>query len=352
MPRSRITALAKLLFLIGLPICLLLALFGAGVHVGLGNRASILAFEKDWLGMDVEVPAATPWLAPMVGLVKKGASALPVGKAPETTPPGPEKTPEETPDAPEKTPETPPVAPEKTPETPPVAPETPPETPPPSLLEAPPRPAMPLTAALPERLAPDLEAIQRRPATVPVKVLVDAAWASQAADPFAYVQQTLAWASQVYESQIGLRLELRSIALWDDAPPGSAGKLAALCARPDDGAAILLGLVGDPIAGDVPLHGSRCALVPRSARSRQAPHLRPLLFAVGRLLGAAMIDDPGSDAYRRGSWMADVLADDAQPLWIDPTSREAMLRGKDAAVWAGAPLPSVDEDDVPAEEGE
>ena len=52
---------------------------------------------------------------------------------------------------------------------------------------------------------------------------------------------------------------------------------------------------------------------------------------------------------RRGSWMADVLADDAQPLWIDPASREAILRGKQAKPWLGG---AAADDDATEEEGE
>ncbi|MCA9658146.1 MAG: hypothetical protein KC486_07370, partial [Myxococcales bacterium] len=207
-----------------------------------------------------------------------------------------------------------------------------------SLLDPPLRPAMPLTVVLPEALPADLEAIRREPAAVKVKVFVDEAWAEKAADPFAYAQQTVAWASQIYESQIGLRFELQSIARWEDAPSGLAAKLAALCGQPSDGAEMILGFASEAVSGaDEALADGRCAIVPQSSRSRQAPHLRSLLFVVGRLLGAEAIGDPGSEAWRRGSWMGDVLADDAQPLWIDEDSRAAMLRGKRAAPWTGAP---------------
>ena len=47
-----------------------------------------------------------------------------------------------------------------------------------------------------------------------------------------------------------------------------------------------------------------------------------------------------------------VLADDAQPLWIDATSRSAMIRGKLAAPWSagGGADRSTAADDTPAVE--
>ncbi|MBL8971981.1 MAG: hypothetical protein JNK56_15440, partial [Myxococcales bacterium] len=68
MASSRIKSLTKLTLLLGAPIALLLALFGTGVHCGHANRAAILGFERDWLGMDVTVPepVATPTPTPVV----------------------------------------------------------------------------------------------------------------------------------------------------------------------------------------------------------------------------------------------------------------------------------------------
>ncbi|HRI09792.1 MAG TPA: hypothetical protein PKW35_18345, partial [Nannocystaceae bacterium] len=63
MPRLRFKALARLVLLLGLPVAFVVGLFGAGVYVGVDNRPAILAFEREWLGMEVEVPSpvAGPW---------------------------------------------------------------------------------------------------------------------------------------------------------------------------------------------------------------------------------------------------------------------------------------------------
>ncbi|HFE45613.1 MAG TPA: hypothetical protein ENJ18_08970 [Nannocystis exedens] len=346
MSRARIKAFAKLFLLLGLPVGLLLGLFAAGIYYGHTHRPAILSFEKDWLGMDVVVPPPDlsdkpdkkpGWIGVRVRAIstlslgaKAVASTAPDGstepsRSPPTTPPPVEKV---TPPAAETEKITPPVGVE-----PKLAP---------TLLDPPLRPAMPMTLTLPERLPLELQTIAREPVTVKVKVWVDGTWAAKAADPFAYVNQTVDWASQVYDAQVGLRLQLQSISLWDNAPPGQNPKLREICGEDKnrDGADLVLVFAGDAFSEKEAIAGS-CAIVPQSPRSRQAPHLRSLLFIIGRLLGAPAIGDPGSTAWRRGSWMADVLADDSQPLWIDAISRAAMLRGKQRGPWSTG-------DDAPA----
>ena len=361
MSRARIKALAKLFLLLGLPVGLLAGLFGGGIYVGATHRATILGIEKDWLGMDVEVPVLPStvaegagdkgWLGLQIAAAKEGRRDIKATPgtaepgAPDPASPDPASPDPVSPDPASPDPETPgtdvkPAAPGATPPPPTTTPPTtaPPTTPtgtelPASLLDPPLRPAMPMTVTLPERLTPALQSVAREIATVKVKVLVDSGWAEKAADPFGYVNQTVEWASSVYETQVGLRLQLQSIALWDGAPTGLAPKLGALCDRPREGAQILLAFAGEAFTGDDSFADPSCAVIPQSPRSRQAPHLRSLLFVIGRLLGAERIADPGSEAWRRGSWMGDALADDSVPLWIDAESREAMLRGKQAAPW-------------------
>ncbi|MEZ4381149.1 MAG: hypothetical protein R3A79_07360 [Nannocystaceae bacterium] len=338
MSSSRTKAFAKLFFLLGLPILLLVGLFAGGVYVGAVNRGAILSFEKRWLGMDVVVPVDTAkegagaWIDALAAKVREEAGAAkPTAMKPTPTEPTP--TPTETKPTETKPTETRPTETRPTETTPTETKPTPPAR---SLLDPPVRPAMPLTLVLPEPLPGELEAIKRDLATVKVKVFVDPAWAEKAADPFAYVQQTVAWASQIYETQIGLRLELQSIARWEDAPRGLPAKLGGLCDLPRDGADLLLGFASEMAGAEEAIADARCAIVPQSPRSHQAPHLRSMLYVVGRLLGAERISDPGSEAWRSNSWMGDVLADDAQSLWIDAASREAMLRGKQSAPWRAA----------------
>ncbi len=325
MPRLRFKALARLVLLLGLPVAFVVGLFGAGVYVGVDNRPAILAFEREWLGMEVEVPppVAGPWFGERLAAARVAATKP---TAPEPKPPTPETTPK--PPTPETTPEPKPSTPETTPE--PKPPEPKPPTPEgPSLATAPARPAMPLTLALPEPLDGELQGLFRAPREVAVKVYVDPALALSVADPIAYAQRTIEWASQVLDSQVRVELRVDAVALWRGRPTGQGAALEDLCRRPDEGAEVRIGLVAESFADpEVVSEDASCVIVGKSPRSRQAPHLRTLLFALGRRFGAAPITDNGSEAFRRGSWMADVLADDSQPLWLDPASRAAVLRGK------------------------
>lgn len=341
MSTSRVKALAKLFLLLGLPVTLLAGLFGGGVYLGHSHRVGILRFEKEWLGMDVEVPSAGPWIDDLVAKSRDPKALKAAAEAPKT-PQTPTETPETAPEVkPEETPK--PSAPET-----PVGTTTPPETAPPSLLDPPLRPAMPLTLVLPEPIDGELQASRRAPLTLRIKALVDP---GVAPDAFAYVQRILEWTAQILDPQLGVDLELTAIARWDGDP-------TTLCARPLEGADVILGISRRAFTDEDPRLTPSCAVVGVNARSRQAPHLRPLLFAFGRLVGATAIGDPGSEAWRKGSWMADVLADDAQPLYIDPESRKAMILGKAERPWARAPagggdpaeVEIDDEDATPEEE--
>jgi hypothetical protein len=100
MASSRLRSLTKLTLLLGVPIALLLGLFGGGVYCGHANREAILGFERDWLGMDVALPATT----------EPAKSEPPRTEPVNIEPPKPEPKPE-----PVTTPEPPKPAPEPTP---------------------------------------------------------------------------------------------------------------------------------------------------------------------------------------------------------------------------------------------
>ena len=55
---KRVKAVGKLVLLFGTPLLVVLGLFGYGVYVGDLYRHGITSFEKEWLGLDVEVAPA------------------------------------------------------------------------------------------------------------------------------------------------------------------------------------------------------------------------------------------------------------------------------------------------------
>ncbi|MBK8263408.1 MAG: hypothetical protein IPK80_18940 [Nannocystis sp.] len=317
MPRLRFKALAKLLLILGLPIALLLALFGAGVLFGLQHRPAILTFERDWLGMEVEVPPPTPWIAPRIAALR---AALAAGPPPPTSP-VPKATPPAAP--PPATPPLPEAAPPVPEATPPVPEATPPRS-----------DRAPISLAAADPLSEDLRPLHLQPRRLTVKVFLDPRLADTRPDPFSYAQSTVRWADEPLSAQLGLRLELHGVIRWTE--PGEGGladPLAQLCASPSEGADLRVAFLSDAFTETRELTGDGCLLVLRNSRSAAAPHLRSLLFAVGRYLGAAAILDPTSEAWRSGSWMADVLADDARPLTLDPASRRDLLKRKESPTW-------------------
>ena len=317
MASSRLRSLTKLTLLLGLPTALLLGLFGGGVHCGVANRDAVLGFERDWLGMDVALPAKTE----------------PVKTEPTTEPVKPEPTPE--PGKPEPTPE--PVKQVPTPE--PVKPT--PELP--SLVDTTPKPMaaalttvtdpVPLTLAPTLPLPDDLHGRMAEPVRIRVKVLVDPEIVDRRPDWIAYVQRHVVWASEVLEKQIGVRLELRGVVVWSTPEASSAFlQLADIQRRARDGSDLLLGFTSHGFtdaapAGATPEFNAGFALVQVNPASR-APHLRGILRAVGESLGAAAVTDPTSEAWRTGSFMADVRAADSEPIALDADSRRRMLEHK------------------------
>ena len=324
MASSRLKSLSKLALLLGVPVALLFALFSGGVYYGVAKRDAILRFEHDWLGMDVVVP--TPKVEP----------------PPVTT----------SPEAPKLDPVDPvaPVAPVTpvTPVTPVVMPVTPtpvvaPVTTPAALVAV--TEPLPLTLGAPLPLADDLRARLAEPVRVRVKVLVDPELVDRRPDWIAYVQRHIAWASQVLEAQVGVRLELRGVVVW----PGTAGASAEaqredLRARSRDGADLLLGLSNHRFASapfvTPPGDANAAQAIVWANPSSRAPHLRGLLFAVGQSLGAVAVADPSS-------FMGDVLAADSAPLSLDADSRRRMLERKSLPFQAGPePRPSLDQGEL------
>lgn len=314
MASSRIKSLTKLALLLGAPVALLLALFGTGVHCGHTNRAAILGFERDWLGMDVTVPEPTPVPTP----------------TPTPTPVTPTPTPVTTP--------TPVVTPTPVTTPTPIATPTPVVTPTPvtpvePIALASVRDPIPLTVTPPAPLPADLQARLAEPVRVRVTVLVDPELVDRRPDWIAYTQRHIAWASQILEAQVGVHLDLRGVMVWPDPPrTGLTALVTAVQQRPRDGADLVLGFsersfAGAPMLTAAADHNLGHALVQANPGSR-APHLRGLLHAVGQSLGAFAIRDAASEPWRGGSFMADVLAPDTQAITLDDASRTRLLERK------------------------
>ena len=306
MTSSRLKSLSKLALLLGVPVALLLGLFGAGVHCGYQHRGGILAFERDWLGMDVEVPPVAP------GRPEPGAS--PVSPTPPvTTPPV----------------MTPPVT---TPE--PLAPVSPAAV---GVVTEP----SPLAIAEATPLPADLQASLAQPVRVRVKVLVDTELVERRPDWIAYAQRHVAWASQALERQVGVHLELRGVVVWPG-PSGSdtAALLADLQNRERDGADLLIGLSSRSFAGGpapaVAEDANLGFVVAEANPGSRAPHLRGMLHAIGAALGARPVIGPGT-------FMGDVLINDRSPIDLDADSRRRILERK------GLPFQGLP-DAAPAEE--
>lgn len=336
MTASRLKSLTKLALLLGLPVALLLGLFGGGVYCGHSNRAAILGFERDWLGMNVEVPGEPGKPAPE----KPTSEPAPPTRAepPKTEPPKIE--PPKIDQAPAPKVEPPPVEPTKV-EPPPVEPAKVEPTSVPAALVAVTDP-VPLTLASPLPLPDDLHGRLAEPVRVRVKVLVDPELVDRRPDWIAYVQRHVAWASQILEPQLGVRLELRGVVVWSS-PTGrdAAAMLTDLQRRSRDGADLLLGLSSRSFAGAPTLaaadeFNAGHALVQANPASR-APHLRGMLHALGQALGATAVADPAS-------FMGDVLAPDSQPLGLDADSRRRLLERKSLPFQVGVETPPTLED--------
>jgi hypothetical protein len=303
MNRARLLAIGKLLLLLGIPTGLVLSLFGAGVHCGVTHRATITGFERDVLGLDVEVPKA------------------PEAKAPEAK--APEKV--VTPDV---------KAPEAT-----VTPEAkPPEAKPPEA--KPPEPVTPPAVTTTDPLAGDLAARLAMPVRVRIKVTVDDELIAAHPDWIDYVQRTVAAASQVYEQQFGITLELAGVTRWSVVTAGlSADQLLnELKTHGRDGSDVMVGMTARPLDGSI--SGEAETPLPTSAFNgaygivyavpgAREPHLRTLLHEVGHMFGALDITDAGDPAWQAASWMSYAPVRDGQVPWIDAENRRRVLERKD-----------------------
>lgn len=315
MNRARLLAIGKLLLLLGIPTGLVLTLFGAGVHCGVTHRAAITGFERDVLGLDVEVPKASESKA-AEAKVATAEAKVPEAKvaAPEAEPPKP-ATPEAKPPQ-----ATPPEA--KPPEA------TAPEATPPAVVT----PTDPLAGDLAARLA--------MPVRVRVKVTVDDELIAAHPDWIDYVQRTVAAASQIYEQQFGITLELAGVTRWSVVTAGLSADqlLGELKTHGRDGCDVMVGMTARPLDGSI--SGEAETPLPTSAFNgaygivyavpgAREPHLRTLLHEIGHMFGALDITDAGDPAWQAASWMSYAPVRDGHAPWIDAENRRRVLERKD-----------------------
>lgn len=316
MSAARLKSLGKLVLLIGTPVALVTGLFGAGVYCGQGHRAGILGFERDWLGFDVEVPGE------------------PKPKPEPATEPKPEPKP--TPEAklePTPTPE-PKVEPTPTPE---PTKETKPE-PAPVVADA-----VPVPVAEPEPLAPELQARLAEPVKVRVKVVVDADVFDRRPDWIAYAQRHVDWASQIFDRQVGVRLELRGVVAWPTTWSSGHAALVDLQEIDREGADLVLGLGGRSVrapiqAPQVGAASHATIAVAFADPSSRAPHLRGLVRAVSQAMGVRPPD-------------GDVFTGDTAPIAFSAADRRILLDRKHLEFSSEPAPPAAAEEPADTNEG-
>jgi hypothetical protein len=318
MNRKRIFAIGKLVLLFGTPVAVIFGLFSCGVYCGAENQASIMRFERDYLGLGVEVPGEP---APLDAKAPPDAKAPGDAKAPDA------KAPDAKAPADSKQPPPEPVPALVVPPTPVV---------PPSNAGGVPAP-LPPPATRVDPLEEPLATRLRSSRVVRVKVLVDPSLVEAHPDWIDYVQRTVSRASQIYQEQLGISLELSGVGRWSVATEGmgTASLLVDLQDHSREGADVLLGLTsrpfdGDPAGADAPataFNGTH-AVVYATPGHREG-HLRTLLHEVSLLFGATDVAEPTDAAWVAGSWMSYAVVPEAQAAWLDPANRQRILERKD-----------------------
>jgi hypothetical protein len=334
MNRKRIIAIGKLVILFGTPLAVILGLFSCGVYHGVQQRAAITRFERDVLGLDVEVHGE-PAGAEANGDVKPPSDA----KAPaDAKQPSDAKAPDDAKQPADAKQPSDAKAPDDTKQPPQPDPVPTPVVVPPTNSGGVPAP-LPPPATRVDPLEEPLAARLRASKVVRVKVLVDASVLADHPDWIDYVQRTVSRASLIYQEQLGISLELESVGRWSVAPEGmgTPALLADLHEHSREGADVLLGLTSRPFDGgspsaDVPApgaaHNGAYAVVHATPGHREA-HVRTLLHEVSLLLGAAGVADSRDPAHLGGSWMSYAAVPETQAAWLDPPNRQRILERKD-----------------------
>lgn len=352
MATSRLKILAKLSLLLGLPVLLLAGLFGTGVYLGHQNRYAVTKFERDWFGMEVDVPPKPPEEPKVSEPEAGGTEPAPTPPTDAAVPapepagdPGAKPTPEPAPPAAEPAP-TPEPNPDGSPTPPPTEPAADPAPQPAG--DTPTPPAAVLTTDMQKQLA--------MPATVSVKVLVDQELVAAHPDWVDYVQRVVSMTSLTYQEQFGITVELWSVGRWPVATAGldSDALMADLKGRSREGADVLMGFTNRPLDGDIagqsetpagesPFNGAHGVVY--ATPGQKNPHLRTFLHELGHVYGAADVTDPAHPDYKAGSWMSYAPVAPGQTPWVDATNRAQILGRKNRPFppQKGAPAPSAQE---------
>jgi len=338
MAGSKLKTVLKLGVLLGVPVACVAALVGAGVYMGATHRHGVTSFERDYLQLDVEVPASSSPAEPKVpdpaGGTRPPALAGGPGAQPEADgPPATASTPQ---------PGQPPAG-----QAPSVAAtgQAPAPAPDPAAVVpvAPPAQAVRPAGTQPPAAAPLQGELAQRlqlPVTAHLKVLVDPELIAEEEAWIDYVQRTVSRASQIYQEQFGITLDLVAIGRWQVATAGmdSVALVADLKARPREGADVLVGITNRPLDGGVsgrsenptgesPFNGAYAVVY--ATPSHPEPHLRTLLHELGHIFGAQDITDPSDPSWQAGSWMSYAPVQPGQAPWIDALNRERILKRKD-----------------------
>ena len=349
MNRKRIFAIGKLVVLFGTPVALVLGLFSCGVYCGVDNRAAILSFEREWLGMDVALPGDESDDPPKVADVDTPDAKTPDGKTPDGEAGDPKAGDPKAGDPKAGDPKTgdpkagdprasDPTAGDPEPAEPPPETKTPPTTEPPATDPTSVDPPPPETRTDP--LEGDLATRLALPVTVHLKVLVDDELITARPDWIDYVQRVVSSASQTYEKQFGISLTLTSVGRWPVSTAGMSADqlLEDIRSRPREGNDIVVGFtnrpwddrtagVADTPTPESPFNGAYGVVY--ASRGHANPHLRTLLHEVGHIFGALDITDPAEAAFRAGSWMSYAASRDTDAPWIDADNRRRILERKD-----------------------
>ena len=351
MAKSRALIITKLALLIGLPVAAIAGLFGFGVYWGDAHRTTVLELERDWLKMDVEVPASTgtpdagatgatgatgakkPPLGGLLGA--SGSEAATGAHAPTGSPPaatGATGTAAATGTAP-----TPPSPDAGTP--------------------APSESSIHYPVAAAPQIPGDLRSAYARARSLSVKVLVDHAYVQAHPEWMRDVEDLVSGASRSYSTLFGVQLSVYGVVQWDVPAQGfTAEQLHAdLETRPREGADLLLGITGRPVGPERHNGWSKRPEDERRINSAYSvvfddpakPGLtyRALLHEFAHLFGAVDASDANSEAWRAGSFMsyASVPADAAP--FIDEDNLRRVLQRKtlpiesEAQVGAGVGSP-------------